>query len=460
MTKELLIENSGLTFSIDQISNSVREAVDKTGLMILKGVPCSVLEEVNGNGRKYSRKEMQRAIRTCREGKLFESRRLLCSAADHPKESFVPPAYASHIVVDAYSKEENGKIVFKNDWLVLNTESGKNLQALVDAGASFGTSIRGLGQINEDTSEVEQYEFLGTDAVGNPSAGTFASNASFKVTVESLDEKSAKQVREELEGNKMARQNGFDLTKAIEDFKEKHFNEGKPPKTPTREMVGELLSLQLKAVDAGLEVESIDTLSNDIYGEPENNDEAKKPRNTVQHENRDIANRAQRELEATQALATHLKSEVEELQNQKKELEKEIRAYRSVSENLLVQVKEIERESNESTEEATKRIARKALSTITGLQKETHDVITNLETRLETAIRIADTSVEHAITFRRISNSIFERYLKLIDSDPKAFATSKGKLATLENQKSALTEQEQQQRKVASNRSGPRAGWF
>ena len=91
MAKELLIENSGLTFSIDPISNSVREAVDKTGLMILKGVPCSVLEEVNGNGRKYSRKEMQRAIRTCREGKLFESRRLLCSAADHP----IDPGHSS-----------------------------------------------------------------------------------------------------------------------------------------------------------------------------------------------------------------------------------------------------------------------------------------------------------------------------------------------------------------------------
>jgi hypothetical protein len=39
-----------------------------------------------------------------------------------------------------------------NDWLVFNTSKGKDLQGLVEGGASFGTSIRGWGQYNEDTN--------------------------------------------------------------------------------------------------------------------------------------------------------------------------------------------------------------------------------------------------------------------------------------------------------------------
>jgi hypothetical protein len=66
MLKQLLIENSGLSFQIDAIPRHVQEAVDKTGLMILKGVPASVLEEVNGNGRKYTQ-EMRFAVRRCQE---------------------------------------------------------------------------------------------------------------------------------------------------------------------------------------------------------------------------------------------------------------------------------------------------------------------------------------------------------------------------------------------------------
>jgi hypothetical protein len=115
----------------------------------------------------------------------FESRKLLCSASDHPEESFVPPANASHVILDAYTKEQGDKVYLMNDWLVLDTANGKNLKALVDAKASFGTSIRGLGQLNEETKEVENYDYLGTDCVGNPSAGTFASSGSFKVQVES-----------------------------------------------------------------------------------------------------------------------------------------------------------------------------------------------------------------------------------------------------------------------------------
>jgi soluble cytochrome b562 len=454
MTKELLIENSGLVFKIDQISNKVKEAVDKTGLMILKGVPCSVLEEINGNGRKYSRKEMQKAIRSCKENKLFESRRLLCSANDHPTESFVPPASASHIVVDAYSREESGKVVFKNDWLVLNTESGKNLQALVEAGASFGTSIRGLGQINEDTSEVEQYEFLGTDAVGNPSASTYASNQNFKVSVESLNGSQANYVKKQLESDIMPAKIGskFDLSEAIVQFKNKYFENDKAPETVSREVVSDLLALQMKAVDEGLDVAELEALSDEIFGETDQTNNNKKNKDNNQHQDRDVINRAQRELEATQNLAQHLKSEVEKLEQTKKDLEIEIKAYQKVSENLYVQVEEIQREADESKTDETKRIARKALSSINNIQKEAHDVITSMETRLENAIRIADTAVENGIVLRRICDSLYTRILKITDSSEGAFKSTRTKQATIES--SALAREQGNKSSVGGNRTG------
>src|SRR3954452_1212379 len=89
-----------------------------------------------------------------------------------------------------------------NDWLVFNTSKGKDRKGLVEAGASFDTSIRGFGQFNEDTKEIENYDFLGCDAVGNPSAGTFASKEQFKVTVESVEPRTAARIRKQLENTR------------------------------------------------------------------------------------------------------------------------------------------------------------------------------------------------------------------------------------------------------------------
>src|SRR5215204_6202791 len=168
-------------------------------MMILKGVLATILDKENGNGRRYTKKEMQRAIRKAREGKLFENHRLLCTADDHPEESFPAPINSSHVVIDAYTKTVGDDVVLMNDWLVFNTSKGKDLQGRVEGGASFDTSIRGLGQYNEDTREIENYEFLGCDAVGNPSAGTFASKEQFKVAVESVEPRQAARIQEELE---------------------------------------------------------------------------------------------------------------------------------------------------------------------------------------------------------------------------------------------------------------------
>jgi hypothetical protein len=145
MVKVLLIESSGMTFRCESVPSSIKESTDKNGMMILRGVPATILDKENGSGRRYTRSEMQRAIRKARESGLFENRRLLCMADDHPEESFPAPINSSHIVIDAYTKKVGDDVALMNDWLVFNTSKGKDLQDLVEGGASFGTSIRGLG---------------------------------------------------------------------------------------------------------------------------------------------------------------------------------------------------------------------------------------------------------------------------------------------------------------------------
>ena len=103
MEKTLLIEASGMSFRCEAVPAAVRESTDKTGMMILKGVPATILDKENGNGRRYTRQEMQRAIRKARESGLFENRRLLCTAHDHPEESFPAPINASHVITNAYT---------------------------------------------------------------------------------------------------------------------------------------------------------------------------------------------------------------------------------------------------------------------------------------------------------------------------------------------------------------------
>src|SRR4051794_13466108 len=46
-----------------------------------------------------------------------------------------------HVVIDAYTKAVGEDTMLMHDWLVFNTSKGKDLQGLVEAGASFGTSI-------------------------------------------------------------------------------------------------------------------------------------------------------------------------------------------------------------------------------------------------------------------------------------------------------------------------------
>src|SRR4051812_33671015 len=60
MDKVLLIEASGMAFRCDPVSPTIKESTDKTGMMILKGVPATILDRENGNGRGILDKKCKR----------------------------------------------------------------------------------------------------------------------------------------------------------------------------------------------------------------------------------------------------------------------------------------------------------------------------------------------------------------------------------------------------------------
>lgn len=162
----------------NDLKESIKLAPGKNDTLIVRNVPCTILNRKNLNGRIYSTEVVQQAINEAQE--KIKQKQLLSQACEHPEGSFVSPTTASHVVVNAYIKpntrlkvegEESVFDVLFMDLEVLNTQEGKNLRALLEAGCSVGTSIRGLGDMEGD--QVVEYDLLGVDIVGQPSSSTY-----------------------------------------------------------------------------------------------------------------------------------------------------------------------------------------------------------------------------------------------------------------------------------------------
>lgn len=166
MTKRLLTETM-VVHGQGNLNESVvgpRYLVESSGKTLRVKLPVTTLGVQNENGRTYSQAIMEGAIRNAKSA--FENRELLSTVDGHPNEAYCEPGNASHIVVEAWCQDG----YMWNTWEVIETSRGRDLRALIEAGASFGVSIRGLGSQDRMGNILEDYEYLGTDGVGNPSA--------------------------------------------------------------------------------------------------------------------------------------------------------------------------------------------------------------------------------------------------------------------------------------------------
>jgi len=199
LSKQLLIESCEFLCNLDKTTlQESLQVENKNNRLILKGVPCTILNKKNQNGRIYSESNMSESIKNAKN--LIASRAAYCQSHDHPQGSYVKPIEASHIVTNAYIEKVDGvgPVLF-NDWEILDTRNGKDLRALIEANCSIGTSIRGLGNMKGDS--VVDYEFLGTDCVGNPSSSTYTRMFDKPIVVESIEVKEDEDFSTENTGN-------------------------------------------------------------------------------------------------------------------------------------------------------------------------------------------------------------------------------------------------------------------
>lgn len=203
--KQLLIESSdfNLTCNLSEkdrenLTESLKISAGKHGNLIVKNIPCTILDRRNQNGRIYPTALMQKAINEAMP--KMKAKMLVCSASEHPSGSFCEPANISHAVINAYiknveieveGKKERHNVLF-NDWEVLNEKSqvAAHVQQLILSGFGIGTSIRSLGSCDPDGT-VTELEYLGTDIVGQPSSSTYVNmpiNESVEVSTMPLTE--------------------------------------------------------------------------------------------------------------------------------------------------------------------------------------------------------------------------------------------------------------------------------
>lgn len=195
--KQLLLESCDFSFTCNlseeeknTLTESLKISAGKNGNLIVKNIPCTILDRVNQNGRIYPTALMQKAIEEARP--KMKAKTLLCSGSEHPQNSFPEPKEVSHCVINAYiknveieveGKREKHNVLF-NDWEILNEKSeiGAQVQQLILSGFGIGTSIRSLGSCDAN-NVVTELEYLGTDIVGQPSSSTFV-NMSINESVE------------------------------------------------------------------------------------------------------------------------------------------------------------------------------------------------------------------------------------------------------------------------------------
>lgn len=134
------------------------------GMVIMTGI-LQKANTRNGNGRVYPEKILRREIDNYQ--KCVGDNRAL-GELDHPEDSVINLKNASHIVTQTWWDGDTvlGKVK------VLDTPSGKILQALIKNGVKLGISSRGLGSVKEsngDTIVEDDFQLICFDFVSEPS---------------------------------------------------------------------------------------------------------------------------------------------------------------------------------------------------------------------------------------------------------------------------------------------------
>ena len=161
--KDLRLLNSYEIF--DYTPEMIKESREKNnGKVMMKGI-LQKADTLNQNGRIYPIHVLEREVRNYQKF-IVENRAL--GELDHPDSSVVNLKNVSHVIREAHLE---GETVYGTVEL-LDTPSGKILQALVESGVKLGISSRGVGSTKKqgDYHVVQDdFQLICWDYVSEPS---------------------------------------------------------------------------------------------------------------------------------------------------------------------------------------------------------------------------------------------------------------------------------------------------
>jgi hypothetical protein len=165
--KKLLMEYRTFQFSKEELNESISK---NNGDLVVKGILTTRDESVNGNGRVYPRKIIEREIDTYINEYVTKNR--ATGELDHADSSVINLKNVSHNIIKCEWEGDNLIGTIK----ILSTPSGNILKELFKCDVAIGISSRALGsvkRINENTVEVQDdLSIICFDFVSNPSCQT------------------------------------------------------------------------------------------------------------------------------------------------------------------------------------------------------------------------------------------------------------------------------------------------
>ena len=162
---QLLIENQKSTV-LDGLSINEAKSENGSSMMYIEGIFAQA-EVLNGNKRIYPRHILENAVKEYNANYLVKGKSI--GEFNHP--DYPVPKWDNAAIMIKELRMDGNNVYGKA--LVLDTEKGKHLQALIKGGYNVGVSTRGLGntKLNESgNTEVTAYQMTAVDVVDDPSA--------------------------------------------------------------------------------------------------------------------------------------------------------------------------------------------------------------------------------------------------------------------------------------------------
>ena len=162
---QLLIENQKSTV-LDGLSINEAKSDNGSSMMYIEGIFAQA-EVLNGNKRIYPRHILENAVKEYNAKYLAKGKSI--GEFNHP--DYPVPKWDNAAIMIKELRMDGNNVYGKA--LVLDTEKGKHLQALIKGGYNVGVSTRGLGntKLNESgNTEVTAYQMTAVDVVDDPSA--------------------------------------------------------------------------------------------------------------------------------------------------------------------------------------------------------------------------------------------------------------------------------------------------